>query len=1206
MPGGTNLYATSEYFYDSYGNTTQISEWNYYSTMPTNADRTTCITYLNGTNYLSAHILNRPSSVTVVNNWSATPCTSIPGADIIAQTTYSYDGSALASATGTKNHDDTNYGTGYTTRGNATQVQRLISGSSNYLTKTMTYDMTGQVKTATDWSNSNTTTYTYADNFFNDNGNGSNPVSYTPATPTNAYLTTVALPLIPASTFGYYFGTGQLASATDPNGNTTYSHFYDSLNRPTATSLPNNGWTLAQYNSTDTEVDVYTGITNSSPSTSCTGSLGGCRRDETLLDGLGRVTSQILLSDPDGQTTVATAYDLNSRVLKTSNPYRSISDPTYGFETPTYDGLNRVTKVTHQDNNYATTSYGPAVGATVSQSCSASTYGRGYPVLVVDEAGNKRQTWTDGFGRVIETDEPNASGMLSAYTCYSYDLNNNLTGVLAADGTQTRTYTYDMLSRLTLKTEPESGTTNFYYTTSGGSLCSGDPSEVCRRTDARSITTTYSYDALNRLTGKSYSDSTSSVTYSNDQTSYNGLTITNGKGRRTGMSDGSGQTAWSYDSLGNILTEKRTINGQTKTMSYTYNYDGSIATITYPGNRTVTYNVGNAQRPTSAQDTTNSINFVTNGTYAPPGGPGSFQNGSSLVSTYFYNNRLEPCRISVKNTGTAPSTCASATAGTVFDLTFSYVSGNNGNTATQTNNVTSGRTQNYTYDPLNRLLTAQASASSGGDCWGQSFGNGGPPPTMAADALANLFYSTSTQCSSPQPRFTVNGNNQFTGTGISYDSDGDMTQDTVYSYTYNAENRIITATGMTGGPYCYTYDGNGLRVMKAHANGGSCTGTVTVDMLYWRNIAGNTIAETDGSGSTTNSSYNEYLFFAGRRIAQSNPSSGSVYYYFVDHLGSTRVVTTATGTACYEVDYLPYGNENTPSGFTNTCSTRYRFTGYERDAETAYGTSAGNDYAFARYYNSRLGRFMTGDPLGGDTSDPQTLNRYSYVRNNSLNAVDPSGMNLAWCEGWRIVRREAENGSPYFTWDVQLGFCLTFGEYIPDEADRGGGDGGGGGQIFDPARTLANKILSRNNDCSNFFNSSGYLSAGLTDFGAPALTAAQALGSDHLIAVGGMNPNQGGGTTVGADVGVQSVIQLNGAPNGAFLSNYAALGGVIPSGSLAGQTVQILHELAHTLLLIPNDVDLNDQAIDHTSDINTNAIIKECGLSILGAVSGSN
>jgi RHS repeat-associated protein len=95
------------------------------------------------------------------------------------------------------------------------------------------------------------------------------------------------------------------------------------------------------------------------------------------------------------------------------------------------------------------------------------------------------------------------------------------------------------------------------------------------------------------------------------------------------------------------------------------------------------------------------------------------------------------------------------------------------------------------------------------------------------------------------------------------------------------------------------------------------------------------------------------------------------------------------GTICYEADFLPYGAENTPAGFANTCSTNYKFTGYERDAETA------NDYAFARYYSSRLGRFLSPDPMGGDITDPQTVNKYTYARNNPVNLVDPSGL----CDG---------------------------------------------------------------------------------------------------------------------------------------------------------------------------------------------------------------
>ena len=88
---------------------------------------------------------------------------------------------------------------------------------------------------------------------------------------------------------------------------------------------------------------------------------------------------------------------------------------------------------------------------------------------------------------------------------------------------------------------------------------------------------------------------------------------------------------------------------------------------------------------------------------------------------------------------------------------------------------------------------------------------------------------------------------------------------------------------------------------------------------------------------------------------------------------------------------LPLWGELTPSGVTNTCPTNYRFTGYERDPETAVGGINGLDYAIGRYYNSRIGRFMSPDPIDGDPSGPQSWNAYSYVVNNPLNAIDPLG-----------------------------------------------------------------------------------------------------------------------------------------------------------------------------------------------------------------------
>ena len=117
-------------------------------------------------------------------------------------------------------------------------------------------------------------------------------------------------------------------------------------------------------------------------------------------------------------------------------------------------------------------------------------------------------------------------------------------------------------------------------------------------------------------------------------------------------------------------------------------------------------------------------------------------------------------------------------------------------------------------------------------------------------------------------------------------------------------------------------------------------------------------------------------------------ASGAVFYYFADHLGSSRVVTNAAGQILDESDYYPFGGERAvAAGSGNT----YKFTGKERDPET------GLDHFVARYHSSSLGRFMNPDPLGGRIFDPQTLNKFSYVRNNPLNLIDPSGMYI--CEG---------------------------------------------------------------------------------------------------------------------------------------------------------------------------------------------------------------
>jgi RHS repeat-associated protein len=120
-------------------------------------------------------------------------------------------------------------------------------------------------------------------------------------------------------------------------------------------------------------------------------------------------------------------------------------------------------------------------------------------------------------------------------------------------------------------------------------------------------------------------------------------------------------------------------------------------------------------------------------------------------------------------------------------------------------------------------------------------------------------------------------------------------------------------------------------------------------------------------------------------------SAGAIHYYFSDHLGTHGVVENATGTVCeQDMDYYPYGGVENDYCSSTSVPQNYKFTGKERDGES------GLDYFSRRYNASSIGRFMSPDPVGGSLRDPQTLNRYSYVRNSPLQATDPTGLLVLW------------------------------------------------------------------------------------------------------------------------------------------------------------------------------------------------------------------
>jgi RHS repeat-associated protein len=903
-------------------------------------------------------------------------------------------------------HDVTNYGVSSTyPRGNATTVIKKCfptsscpAGNSQI---TYSYDETGQRVSSTSpcgngtcsdipgaTQSNQTTTYTYSDSYLSTNTGTYTTTAGSPPSGkvTNAYLTKITNGLGQVETFTYGYNDGEMTSASDANTppNVTTYRYNDNFGRLNETDYPDTGKTTLQYN----DAGVAPSVTTTKALTSNTNITS-----TAITDGMGHTVQTQLTSDPDGTTYTATVLDGLFRAYQTYNPTRCTppstcpAETTWGYSTSSYDILNRVIQVTRPDGSVTTTTYS------------------GYCYTVTDEVGSQRTTCTDALGRITSvTEAPSSYDFLTTYT---YDPLNDLLKVTQNGSNSSlariRTFSYDSLTRLLSATNPElSGNTIQYSYDLNGNLASRVAPKPTPGSSG-SVTTNYSYDVLNRLIQKSYTGmATPTAQYAYDGTALSGCTYappsisspTNLVGRRSSMCYSRSSSSFSYDSMGRVLFDKRLNYGTsaaTLITGYTYYLEGSLNTlsypsVSYPSSELVTYTVGQAERVTQVSDSSNNYVYYSSALgspeYAPNGSVANVVNGhtssTGIAISNIYNDRLQPILLS-----------ASVSSGPVFSLCYdfhlhqaistgpcnlsAYSTGDNGNVFQMLNNIDSTRSAVFQYDALNRLSQAGTVNTTSGNCWAESY---------TIDSWSNLTNRTgvsgySGTCTTEPLSTTASTNNQLAI--FSYDAAGNVTNDGNGNQpTYDAENRIITDQGVT-----YSYDADGFRMEKS-------SGT-----MYWPGLGGEVLAETNLSGTINE----EYVFFDGERIARVDQPSGTVHYYFSDHLGSAAVITNADGTGPTYYYYFPYGGM---AGTSGSDPNHYKFTGKERDSESNL------DNFGARFYTSGIGRFMTPDWAAKPTAvpyavfgDPQTLNLYAYVENAPVNRADADGHGFS--AGWQYM-----------------------------------------------------------------------------------------------------------------------------------------------------------------------------------------------------------
>jgi RHS repeat-associated protein len=260
--------------------------------------------------------------------------------------------------------------------------------------------------------------------------------------------------------------------------------------------------------------------------------------------------------------------------------------------------------------------------------------------------------------------------------------------------------------------------------------------------------------------------------------------------------------------------------------------------------------------------------------------------------------------------------------------------------------------------------------------------------------------------------------------GFSYDANGDVTNDGANTYAYNVEGRPMTVSGY--GQIFDAFD----RLVESQNAGGYTSIVYSPD--------GYKLALMNGSSVVK---YMAPLAAGLQAVYTANTPAGVAYWRHADWLGSSRLASTVGQTVNYDQAYAPFGESYAALG-----TPIYNFTGQTKDT-----SPANYDFLF-RQYSPGQGRWLVPDPAGlaaVDITNPQTWNRYAYLANNPLNAIDPKG----------------------------LYNCQDF----PDDPGCNGGDswggggwggGGGGGDISDPSgsdNTDTPNLDNAANEIEHFF-----------------------------------------------------------------------------------------------------------------------------------------
>ena len=514
-------------------------------------------------------------------------------------------------------------------------------------------------------------------------------------------------------------------------------------------------------------------------------------------------------------------------------------------------------------------------------------------------------------------------------TSYTYGPFGNLTQMVLPGGKQVLA-SYDLRGNRRVLQDPNLGRRVSVYDGLG---------QLRSIEDAKKQVISYSYDALGRLRTRTEPGGTTTWTYDQGNKAIGRLSRV--------VSPGYTRTH-AYDAKGRPAGRTIRYGGLSYALGQSYDGSGRVDRLTYPGGFSVRHRYDNLGYLRQVVDGQSGKAYWTRQGF----------NGRGQITDQLLGNGLTTLRAFDPKSGLPQ---AIATNGGIQEETYFF--DNLGRLERRTAKQI-GRTETFAYDALNRLLRSTVV--------------GGPVKAFTYDPLGNIKSKSDVGSYSygARPHAVTSAGSATYG----YDPNGNLISGAGRTIAYTPFNKPkkITAGGQQ---VAFAYDAERRLLARTDSSGT----TVSIGRLYER-------VTSKARGLEQRYS----IFAAGERIAIHVRGGGgrrATFYPHHDHLGSIVALTDGAGKLVKRFAFDAFGKRRNASNWSDapdpkplgSTETDRGFTGHTQL------DSVGLVHMGGRVYDPALGRFLSPDPLVGGSISLQTINRYSYVLNNPLSLVDPSG-----------------------------------------------------------------------------------------------------------------------------------------------------------------------------------------------------------------------